>query len=379
MAQKVPTPTILVMLQLINNPIATLEKAKVEMAERLGTYIDDVGRPSRKVLIVRMGKTHVRIRMDVGSGRFQHEETRIPKEKILDDGGAAHEAWAHNPTLATYVNLYGRPKALIEIKRAYKNVYKARFLQRDGWSLHIEDVNPTQVIWDSGLAWKNLGTKQQEEIWQENEKIRNEHTLTPLPADTNQSNGTGIKISYIRVSSTDQNPARQRELIGPVDKEFYESVSASGHTPRQQLNACIDYLRAGDTILVASIDRLARSIVDLRAIVDRILEKNATITFLKEHITFSTQNNDPRQTLMFSILGAFAEFERAIIRERQTEGIAHAKTQGTYKGRKKTLTKKQLTHIHQWQQEGLTQKEIATRLNVHRTTIYRALKTPNNP
>ena len=364
------------MLQLINNPIATSRKVRDEMAERLGTYIDDVGRPSCKVLIIRMGKTHVRVRMETESGRFQSEETRIPKEKILDDGGDAYEAWVRNPTLATFTDSHGAPKALIEVKRAYKNVYKVRFRQRDGWSLRIEDINPQHVIWDSGQAWKNLGLKHQEENWQENERIHNEHILAPLPADTNQSSAASVKISYIRVSSADQNPARQRELIGPVDKEFFESVSASGHAPRQQLNACIEYLRTGDTVLVASIDRLARSIVDLREIVDRILEKNATIIFLKEHITFSTQNNDPRQTLMFSILGAFAEFERAIIRERQIEGIAHAKKQGVYKGRKKTLTKEQITHIHQWQQEGLTQKEIANRLNVHRTTIYRALKIP---
>ncbi|AKK07381.1 resolvase family protein (plasmid) [Corynebacterium mustelae] len=349
------------------------------MAERLGTYIDDVGRPSRKVLIIRMGKTHVRIRMETGSGKFQQEETRVPKEKILDDGGAAYEAWARNPRLATYIGLDGYPIALIEIKRAYKSVYKVRFLRRDGWSLQIEDVSPKDVIWDSGLGWKNLGSKRQEEIWQQHERMRNEQALDSPGIKINQSNSAGLKISYIRVSSTDQNPARQRELIGPVDKEFFESVSAGGHAPRQQLNACIDYLRAGDTVVVASIDRLARSIVDLRAIVDRILEKDATITFLKEHITFSAHAHDPRQTLMFSILGAFAEFERAIIRERQAEGIAHAKARGVYKGRKKALTKEQLTHIHQWQQEGLTQKEIATRLDVHRTTIYRALKETPAP
>ena len=96
---------------------------------------------------------------------------------------------------------------------------------------------------------------------------------------------------------------------------------------------------------MASIDRLARSLVDLRGIIDQITAKGASVRFLKENLTFSRDSTDPRDTLMLSILGSFAEFERSIIRKRQAEGIALAKKAGKYKGRKRAISPEDLELI----------------------------------
>lgn len=121
----------------------------------------------------------------------------------------------------------------------------------------------------------------------------------------------------MRVSSADQNLARQREAIGDVDREFIDELSAHSRTARPSLEACIAYLRDGDTLKVTSIDRLARSLVDLRELIDDITGKEATGEFLNEGLTFSPGISDPRSTLLLGVLGSFAEFERALIRERQ--------------------------------------------------------------
>lgn len=185
---------------------------------------------------------------------------------------------------------------------------------------------------------------------------------------------SGQTVSYIRVSTIEQNLARQREAIGDVDKEFVDKQSAKSRSARPGLDACLGYLRNGDTLKVASIDRLARSLVDLRNITDEIVSKSATVMFLKEHLTFAPGHTDARANLLLGILGSFAEFERALIRERQAEGIALAKKRGKYKGRKKSLTPEQISEIQIESDAGTSKSVLAARYGVSRSTVYRALK-----
>lgn len=188
----------------------------------------------------------------------------------------------------------------------------------------------------------------------------------------------GQTVSYIRVSSAEQNLARQRETIGPVEREFVDELSARSRATRPGLEACIAYLRDGDTLRVASIDRLARSLVDLRGLIDEITGKGAAVEFLSEGLTFSPGVSDPRSTLLLGVLGSFAEFERAIIRERQAEGIALAKKAGRYKGRQRALTRDQADEIRKQAKAGARPTELAKQYGVSRSTIYRELQKEAN-
>ncbi|MCA0308860.1 MAG: recombinase family protein [Actinobacteria bacterium] len=123
-------------------------------------------------------------------------------------------------------------------------------------------------------------------------------------------------VGYARVSSVDQNLARQLEAIGEVDRLFEEKVSGAGRAERAALTACIAYVRQGDVVRVASMDRLARSLRDLRDIVDEILAKGAAVHFVKEGQTYSPDDQNAMSQLLLNMLGAFAEFERSLIRER---------------------------------------------------------------
>lgn len=184
----------------------------------------------------------------------------------------------------------------------------------------------------------------------------------------------GQRVSYIRVSSTDQNPARQREAVGRVDREFLDMISGRSTSGRTGLAEALTYLRAGDELVVASIDRLARSLYDLRQIVDKVVERGAAVHFVKEHMRFSPEAVDPRDTLMFSMLGAFAEFERALIRERQADGIAVAKAKGKYRGAPRAMTAEMVTEARRRIAAGETKTAIARDMGVGRQTLYRYLR-----
>lgn len=184
---------------------------------------------------------------------------------------------------------------------------------------------------------------------------------------------SGQTVSYLRVSSTDQNLARQREIVGHVDREFAEHVSARSTVDRAQLAECIAYLREGDTLRVASIDRLARSLVDLRSLVDTITAKGAVLVFVQEGLAFSREADDPRATFMLGILGSLAEFERSLIRERQADGVALAKKAGIYPGRKRILTPQQEEEIRQRCAAGANRNALAREFGVSRATIFRTL------
>ena len=191
------------------------------------------------------------------------------------------------------------------------------------------------------------------------------------------STTAGQRVGYIRVSSSDQSPERQIEALnnsGKIDRLFEDKISGRSRQERPGLTECIAYLRDGDELIVASIDRLARSLVDLRNLVDEIANKGVTVCFLHENLTFTHDGEDARSNLMLSILGSFAEFERAIIRERQAEGIALAKKEGRYPGRKQSLTSKQADEIRQRVAAGESKSALSQELGIARTTLYRYIK-----
>jgi DNA invertase Pin-like site-specific DNA recombinase len=141
-------------------------------------------------------------------------------------------------------------------------------------------------------------------------------------------------VGYIRVSSVDQNTDRQLEGQ-ELDKVFTDKASGKD-TKRPQLQAALDYIREGDVLVVHSMDRLARNLDDLRRMVLDLTGKGVHVQFIKDSLTF-TGEDSPMSNLLLSLLGAVAEFERSMIRERR-EGIALAKKAGVYKGRKRSLT-----------------------------------------
>ena len=152
---------------------------------------------------------------------------------------------------------------------------------------------------------------------------------------------SGKRIGYIRVSSFEQNPERQLESIS-LDKKFIDKASGK-NTVRPQLEAMLDYARDGDTIIVHSMDRLARNLDDLRRLVTQLTDQQIRIEFLKEGLTF-TGEDSPMSKLLLSVMGAFAEFERSLIKERQMEGISLAKKRVAYRGRKAVLSSHQVNH-----------------------------------
>jgi DNA invertase Pin-like site-specific DNA recombinase len=181
----------------------------------------------------------------------------------------------------------------------------------------------------------------------------------------------GKLIGYIRVSSFDQNPDRQLENI-KLDKVFTDKVS--GKTiQRPQLEAMMSFIREGDTLVVHSMDRLARNLDDLRKIVRNLTAQGIKIQFIKENLTF-TGEDTPMSNLLLSMLGAFAEFERALIRERQLEGIAIAKQKGAYKGRKPKLNQEQIKEIKMRVKKGEKKARIARAFEISRETLYQVLR-----
>ncbi len=180
--------------------------------------------------------------------------------------------------------------------------------------------------------------------------------------------GKGHIVGYQRVSTTDQNTDRQLDGI-QIDKLFTDHASGKD-TNRPELKACLEYVRAGDELVVHSMDRLARSLVDLRRTVDDLTGRGVTVQFVKENLTFTADKNDPFSVLMLSVMGAVAEFERALMLERQREGIAIAKTKGVYKGRKPSLTPEQTQAVATRLAEGESATKLAEEFGVSRATVY---------
>ena len=184
----------------------------------------------------------------------------------------------------------------------------------------------------------------------------------------------GQRVGYVRVSSFDQNPERQLEDVD-LDRTFSDKASGKD-AKRPQLEALMTFVRAGDTVVVHSMDRLARNLDDLRQIVQTLTRRGIRIEFVKEHLAF-TGEDSPMANLMLSVMGAFAEFERALIRERQREGIAIAKQCGAYRGRKRSLSDSEITDARRRVQRGETKAFVAREYGISRETLYQYLRTEN--
>lgn len=177
-------------------------------------------------------------------------------------------------------------------------------------------------------------------------------------------------VGYIRVSTVDQNTARQLDGL-ELDKVFTEHKSGKDKD-RDQLKALIDYVRDGDTVHIHSIDRLARNLADLKEIVNTLNDKGVSIQFHKEGMKFNGDKKDSMTNLLFNILGSFAEFERELMLERQREGIAKAKEDGKYKGRIKSVDDMAIREA--MKKDGSSFRKVAKELNVSLSTVQRAMK-----
>ena len=177
----------------------------------------------------------------------------------------------------------------------------------------------------------------------------------------------GKRIGYVRVSSIDQNTVRQLDGI-PVDKMFTDKASGKD-TNRPQLKSALDYLRDGDVLVVHSMDRLGRNLSDLLQTVESLNGRGVVVEFVKEGLTF-TGDDSAMSKLMLTIMGGVAEFERAMIRERQLEGIAKAKQAGKYRGRQSTMTAAQVQAIRERAAAGENKTALAREFRVTRQTIY---------
>lgn len=177
----------------------------------------------------------------------------------------------------------------------------------------------------------------------------------------------GKRIGYIRVSSVGQNVERQLDGID-LDKKFTDRASGKD-TKRPQLQAALDYLRDGDVLVVHSMDRLARNLDDLRKIVLSLTQRGVVVEFVKENLTF-TGDDSALSKLLLSVMGAFSEFERALLKERQREGIALAKKAGVYKGRKPSLTPEQVAELKTRVATGEKRAALARQFGISRQTLY---------
>ncbi|SFQ16491.1 recombinase family protein [Tranquillimonas alkanivorans] len=179
-----------------------------------------------------------------------------------------------------------------------------------------------------------------------------------------------MKIGYARTSTLDQTAgleAQRRELqAAGCEKVFEEQVSSVDHTKREKLAQALDYVRDGDTLTVAKLDRLARSTAHLLDLVETLETKGAALHVLDLNLDTSTSTG----RLMLTVLGGIAQFEREIMLERQREGIAKAKAEGKYKGRKPTAQAK-ADDMRRLSAEGRTRKQIAEMLGVSERSVYR--------
>lgn len=187
---------------------------------------------------------------------------------------------------------------------------------------------------------------------------------------------SGQNIGYVRVSSINQSTERQDiELDGcRLHRMFTEKVSGKDMN-RPQLIELMKYAREGDTVYVHSMDRLARNLDDLRKIVRELNSRGVCVHFQKENLKFNGDDS-PMSNLLLSVMGAFAEFERALIKERQMEGIAIAKAKGAFKGRKRSITNEMITEINKRIFNGEKKTHVARDMGISRETLYQYLNKP---
>ncbi len=189
------------------------------------------------------------------------------------------------------------------------------------------------------------------------------------PKVTKGRRRVGQLVGYLRVSSLDQKELRQLEGVA-LDKRFVDKASGKDlHRP--ELEQLVGYVRDGDTVVCHSMDRLARNLDDLRKVVLGFTDRGVHVRFEKENLTF-TGEDSPMSHLLLSVMGAFAQFERDLIRERQREGIALAKLrEGAYVGRKHSLTPLQARELQRRVATGESKTALADELGISRQTVYR--------
>ncbi len=158
-----------------------------------------------------------------------------------------------------------------------------------------------------------------------------------------------------------------------VTRIFVDKASGKD-VKRPQFEALMSFVRAGDNVLVHSMDRLARNLDDLRSIVQTLTQRGVCIEFVKESLKFSGEDS-PMAILMLSVMGAFAEFERSLIRERQREGIALAKQRGAYCGRKRSLSDADIRSLRQRIQNGEKKAKVAREFGISLETLYQYLRS----
>jgi DNA invertase Pin-like site-specific DNA recombinase len=189
------------------------------------------------------------------------------------------------------------------------------------------------------------------------------------PKVTKGRRRSGQLVGYLRVSSLDQKELRQLDGI-TLDKRFVDKASGKD-TQRPELELLLGYVREGDTVVCHAMDRLARNLDDLRKLVLTLTERGVSVRFEKEKLTF-TGEDSPMSHLLLSVMGAFAQFERDLIRERQREGIALAKLrEGAYVGRKQSLDAARAKELRRRVASGESKTAIALEFGIARQTLYR--------
>lgn len=180
-----------------------------------------------------------------------------------------------------------------------------------------------------------------------------------------------MNVAYVRVSSADQHEDRQLKALEPygIEKYFIEKVSGKNRD-REQLKAALEFVRNGDVLYVADFSRLARNVRDLLSIAELLKENKVRLVSLKENIDTDTANGK----LMFTLIGAIAEFERENLLERQREGIEIAKSKGVYQGRKKKEAADFEKYYALYQKREITKKKMAELLKVSRPTLDRMIR-----
>lgn len=186
---------------------------------------------------------------------------------------------------------------------------------------------------------------------------------------------TGQNVGYVRVSTVLQNTSRQEEVLnGYAVDVLFKDFASGKDSDRPELQAALKHVRKGDTFIVHSMDRLARNLNDLRTIVKDLTDREVKVIFIKENLSF-TGNDSSLSNLLLSVMGAFAEFERSLIRERQHEGIQLAKLRGAYRGRKPALTKEQITLLknEDVSSHGKNRSKLAKEYGISRQSLYNYL------
>lgn len=180
--------------------------------------------------------------------------------------------------------------------------------------------------------------------------------------------------AYIRVSTIDQNEARQVEALSGKALRTFTDKASGKDTNRPAFQDLLATVKNGDCIAVASMDRFSRSLMDLQKTVEDLVGRGVSVEFVKEGLKFTPGSSDPMARLMLQVMGAFAEFERTLIRERQREGIAAAKAEGKYIGRKPVFDATKTAQLTEYVKRGLSPTEIAKQMApISRASIYNKL------